>query len=181
MAPSCMGSKDGKFSFIGIALAKIAAGRLYFGSFHFGDLPVFMLEAPLRHLIFLLGLLFVILSSGSLQCALNCYESQLADETNSALVITCHPLTFELEALPQVADCCHSAHATSQAKGEPQLFSLTAGQLMAWPGSRSYAPLFRRPEPLQQAPFVLVAQRMPEQHALFPLRLEQIRTTILLM
>jgi hypothetical protein len=140
-----------------------------------------MLETPLRHLIFLLGLLFVILSSGSLQCALHCYESQMADETNSALVTTCHPLAFEQAASPRVADYCHPAHSTSQAKGEPQLFSLSAGPLLAWPGSRSYAPLFRRCEPIQQAPFVLVAQRTPPQHALFPFHLEQIRTTILLM
>lgn len=140
-----------------------------------------MFEAPLRHLIFVLGLLFVVLSSGSLQCALHCYESQLAEESNSVLVTSCHPSVFHEEELPALADFCHHAHSASQAQADAQLFSYNAGQLLAWPGSRSYVPLFRRAEPLQLAPFILIAQQEPTQNVQRPLRLEQIRTTILLM
>jgi len=140
-----------------------------------------MLEAPLRHLIFVLGLLFIILSSGSLQCALHCYETPLTDESNSALVTSFHPLSFEREELPSMADFCHHSHSTSQTQADSQLFSLSRGQLLAWSGSRSYAPLFRCAKPVQLAPFILVVQQLPTQNGQLPLRLEQIRTTILII
>lgn len=140
-----------------------------------------MYQTPIRHMLFFSILLFIILSSGSLQCALNCYDHAMLEPADKVLVTDCHPredLTVEVE---QVSSFCHRNHSSSQASDDPILSSLSGGPALALFNARFDAPEFRSAEPFLYQVLAVSSYRttplvLPQSQIL-----SQIRSTILLM
>ncbi len=141
-----------------------------------------MNQAPLRNLLFLGALLFIILSSGSLQCALNCYEHAANRQSSLKQVADCHPLTA-VEIITETAPSfCHHHHADSQATANPVLSSQTNATVLALSNGRIATPAYRSADPLDlplisiiQTPVTLLTDLPASQNQ------KQLRTTILLM
>lgn len=141
-----------------------------------------MIITSIRHIPFIAVLLFIILSSGSLQCALNCYDRAPQNSSSAALCTDCHPLVIEALTQSPTSNFCHIGHAPNEIKREPALQSITGGQLLALFSSRSETPEYRCAEPFIQTVAVLASGG----HAytkILPLsqNLKQLRSTILLM
>ena len=137
---------------------------------------------PIRNMLFIAVLLFIILSSGSLQCALNCYDRASQNSSSAALCADCHPLAIEALIQSPVSNLCHFAHAPNEIEREPALQSISGGQLLALFTSRPETPVYRCAEPFIQS----VALLSSDSHAspeILPLsqNLKQLRSTILLM
>ena len=141
-----------------------------------------MIDTPIRHMLFLAGLLFVILSSGRLQCALNCYDRASQYSSDPALVADCHPLArAELTQSP-VASFCHNGHSSSGIDREPVLQRIDGGQFLAIFTPRCETPDYRSAEPLSQTFAVLIHPIQPNSEVLPPSQNhKQLRSTILLM
>jgi len=141
-----------------------------------------MKDTPIRHMLFLAALLFIILSSGSLQCALNCYDRAAQYSSGTALVADCHPLAIEELAQSPVSNFCHHSHSDTQLEREPILHSIAVGQFLALSGSRLETPKFRSPEPVIQT-FALLTFNNRIKTAVLPLsqNLKQLRSTILVI
>ena len=133
-------------------------------------------------MLFMTVLLFIILSSGSLQCALNCYDRASQNTSSTALCTDCHPLVIEELAQSPASNFCHRGHTPNELEREPALQSISGGQLLALFTSRPEAPGYRCAEPFIQSAAVLSS----DSHAypeILPLsqNLKQLRSTILLM
>ncbi len=137
---------------------------------------------PIRHMLFLTVLLFIILSSGSLQCALNCYDRASQYSPSAALAADCHPLAIERLTQGPASNFCHYGHTPSEIEKEPTLKSISNGQLLALFTSRPEAPEYRCSDPFIQTVAVLSFDRDAHTEIL-PLSqsLKQLRSTILLM
>jgi len=141
-----------------------------------------MNDTPIRHMLFLTILLFVILSSGCLQCALSCYDSANQAPSGNSQVVDCHPLEIA-ELIPTPASSfCHLSHSTSQARREPVLSGVNSGPALALSSSKFDYPQYRSAEPFKQSPVILTVAQLSN-NVLLPLsqRHKQLRTTILLM
>lgn len=141
-----------------------------------------MSDTPIRHMLFLTVLLFVILSSGSLQCALNCYDRASQYASSPVQVADCHPLArTELVQTP-LSNFCHHGHSTRGFDSEPSLLSIQGGQVLALSNPSPETPRYRSAEPFDQtfAALPLIAQAPRE---VLPLsqNLKQLRSTVLLM
>lgn len=141
-----------------------------------------MNQTPLRNMTFLCVLLFILLSNGSLQCALNCYDRAAYNEITPGLVADCHPLDSVAIATEQSATFCHHNHASSQATSDPVLSRSNGGPAVALINARLAAPVYRSSEPfdrpqltVEDAPHLTLSPLPPSQSA------KQIRSTILLM
>ena len=141
-----------------------------------------MTTSPLRHMLFMCLLLFVILSSGSLQCALNCYEHAVRTAESATFVTDCHPLTREEIRTEHLGSFCHRSHSTSQAQGDPVLRSFFSAPTLALLNVRAEAPPCRSAEQVESplltrtpAPTFASEVLPPSQ------RLRQVRSTVLLM
>ncbi len=137
---------------------------------------------PIRHMLFLTVLLFIILSSGSLQCALNCYDRASQYSPSTALVADCHPLAIERLTQSPTTNFCHYGHVPNEIEREPALKGISDGQLLALFTSKSEIPQYRCSEPFIQT----VAALFSDRHSytkILPLsqNLKQLRSTILLM
>ncbi len=141
-----------------------------------------MNQTPFRTLLFLNVLLFIILSSGSLQCALNCYERSTDQQQSLEQVADCHPLVL-IEAAPEkAASFCHRNHAESQATEDPVLSNLQNSTVLALSNGRIATPAYRSSDPLnlpavnnRKAPRPLLADLPASQNQ------KELRATILLM
>ena len=133
-------------------------------------------------MLFLGVLLFVILSSGSLQCALNCYDGASQNRPGTALVADCHPLAIAQLTQSPASDFCHYDHSQGNVDREPALQSIHGGQYLALFSSRCGAPAYRSAEPIIQAFAHLTSYSFTDTEFL-PLsqNLKQLRSTILLM
>jgi hypothetical protein len=133
-------------------------------------------------MLFLTALLFVILSSGSLQCALNCYDQALEYSPVTVLAADCHPLVIEKLTQDSTCSFCHNGHSSSEVEREPALHAITGGQLLALFTSRCETPEYRSSEPVEQT-FAVLSLNSQAGTGYLPLsqNLKQIRTTILLM
>ncbi len=139
-------------------------------------------QAPYRHLLFLSVLLFIILSSGSLQCALNCYENATQAALGDTPVTDCHPLSkLNLES-GQTPDFCHRNHSSSQANNDPEMSSLARGPALALFSSRIESPKYSSAEPFSSPLMAANLANFPAE-GILPLSQtrKQIRSTILLM
>ena len=141
-----------------------------------------MTTSPIRQLLFLGVLLFVILSSGSLQCALNCYDHSVRLADSATFATDCHPLDREDIRPGHLASFCHRSHAASQAQGDPIMRSYAAAPALALLNVREDAPPCRNVEQIAQP---LIAQNgdggvflpvLPPSQSL-----RQLRSTVLLM
>lgn len=133
-------------------------------------------------MLFLGVLLFVILSSGSLQCALNCYDRASQYSSSPASVAGCHlPAIEELTQSP-VSSFCHRAHASSEVERESVLQRIGGEQPLALLTSRSEAPQYRCAEPINQ-PFAVLTLNNQSFAEVPPLSqsLKHLRSTILLI
>ncbi len=137
---------------------------------------------PIRNMLFLAVLLFVILSSGSLQCALHCYDTPSQYSASTEMVADCHPLAIAEIAQSPACNFCHLAHASSEIEREPVLQSIGDGQFLALSTSRTETPEYRCAEPLTQT-FAVLALNNQAAAKVLPLSqsLKQLRSTILLM
>ncbi len=133
-------------------------------------------------MLFLGALLFVILSSGSLQCALNCYDHAARNSANRVLATDCHPLDDEKLAPLQVSSFCHHGRSASEARTESQLLSIRGRLVLALFDLRCDAPTYRSAEPFSQ-PFATLASNSRLSPEILPLsqNLKHLRSTILLM
>jgi hypothetical protein len=137
---------------------------------------------PIRHMLFLAVLLFIILSSGSLQCALNCYDRVSQNSLGTTMVADCHPLAIAQLSQSPVCDFCHYGHSQSNIEREPVLQSIGGGQFLALLTPRSETPEYRSGEPISHtfAVLTLNTQTIPESLPLSQ-NLKQLRSTILLV
>ncbi|WP_020675089.1 hypothetical protein [Geopsychrobacter electrodiphilus] len=141
-----------------------------------------MSETPLRHMLFLTVLLFVILSSGSLQCALNCCARTGVSSSCTPQVADCHPLPYEVLIPGPASTLCHHNHPSSQTQNEPTLISLNGGNALALLGSHREEPEYHSADPIPQQYAVFYAANL-HTPPLQPLSQtdKQRRSTILLM
>lgn len=141
-----------------------------------------MEHSPIRNMLLLSILLFVILSSGSLQCALNCYDNAVEYSANAVQVTDCHPLALEELTTNPLSSFCHHSRSSDQARTEPVLLSMNGGQVLALINFKSDIPAYRSAEPFSQPLVVLNSDKQPTAEIL-PLsqNLKQLRSTILLM
>jgi len=141
-----------------------------------------MNQTPLRNLLFLSALLFIILSSGSLQCALNCYERTANRLPSPEQVADCHPLRAIEVITATAATFCHHNHADSQATEDPVLSSLTNATVLALSNGRIATPAYRSSDPLNLPPFSIKQGARPL-FADLPAsqNQKQLLTTVLLM
>ena len=133
-------------------------------------------------MLFLTVLLFIILSSGSLQCALNCYDSAAGYSSNTSLVADCHPpVLIELSQSPNCS-FCHNGHSASEVAREPVLQSISGGHYLALFSTRCDAPDYRSAEPIEPT-FAVLALNIQDTPEILPLsqNLKELRSTILLM
>ncbi len=135
-------------------------------------------------MLFLSVLLFIVLSSGSLQCALNCYDREAGYTPNKSLAVDCHPLALALEQRVQTPDAsfCYHCHSSSEVASESVLQSISGGQLLAISSSKWEFPDFRSAEPVEQT-FAILALNMRDTSKTLPLsqKHKQLRSTILLV
>ncbi len=141
-----------------------------------------MNNTPLRHMLFLAVLLFVILSSGSLQCALSCYDRATQDELHGVRVADCHPRVLKELVSSPLSNFCHHGHANSHADADPALRSLGSGQALALLNFKCEVPALQCAEPDPQRLAVHHPLSPPNHRSLPPSqRLKQLHSTILLM
>lgn len=141
-----------------------------------------MNQTPIRNLLFLCALLFIILSSGSLQCALNCYEHTAEKSDLQERVTDCHPLANEDVVTTQAATFCHRNHAQSQAASDPILSQLNGVPTLALLNVRVDVPACRSSESLELRQ-IHVSPHQNLTATILPVdqNQKQIRSTILLM
>jgi hypothetical protein len=144
-------------------------------------------RSALTNLCLLATLVFLVLSSGVLQCAYNCMEADasrrafLSHDRHAPRVADCHPTFPEPQ---QVASCpnrsCHQNQAAGRSLGGPVLSgaSSTLGPVLG--GSRLSVPDLRSGWPLQQKKRQppLLASRQPPTTTSQTLR--GVRMTVLL-
>ena len=141
-----------------------------------------MNDTPIRHMLFLTVLLFVILSSGCLQCALNCYDRASEYSSEASLVANCHPLALEELAQSPTSTFCHHGHTSNVVERKTTLQSFSSGQLLALFPPKSETPAYRSADPVRQTFAVLILNKPCDTGILPPSQnLKQLRSTILLM
>lgn len=140
-----------------------------------------MNQSPIRHILFMSALLFVILSSGSLQCALNCYE-RTAYNMSELQVADCHPDLYEQSLSRPVTNFCHHSHSSSHAKQDPTLHNISGGQALALSDSRWDVPAYRCSDPVvyQVSDFSIFSPRLTQNIPLSQ-NLKELRSTLLLI
>jgi hypothetical protein len=137
---------------------------------------------PLRHMLLLTALLFVVLSSSQIQRSFCSCESYACPAPGSMQATDCHPLYLEVSASNPVSSFCHRSHSSSQAQNEPVLIGLSNGQALALFNSQSQAPQYRSAEPFLQRYASLTSAKLQDLEILPDSQKEkQLRSTILLI